>query len=111
VNRYVILVPEEYDQYEVDVPYPLVADKLREDIVADIRAWYDGLPAATRDGEEGRKGYENLGKFYQVPGSMPGARLQPIHMEETDSQRPPYVYRFKPPTILTVDEWFAEAGR
>jgi hypothetical protein len=104
VNRYVVLIPEDCPECAVEMPWPLVADKLREDIVADIRAWYESLPADA----SGRKWRVNRHKLCKVP-EVAGLRLTTRHLETYTIAGDRLTYSFNPPTILTVDEWFERA--
>jgi hypothetical protein len=79
MNRFVLICTEEYDQFDVEVSYPLETELTREEVIAELKM---------KQEEQKRKRNNYSGTQFEG--------LQ-IHFES--------LYE-KIPEVMTVEEWF-----
>jgi hypothetical protein len=91
MNRFVLVVRTEYDQYDIEESWPIETTKSREEL-------QNSLMALCRQAAEDRR--KHKWEWYKLPGYFQA--FAPHSLLEYAGDNP------HPPRVLTVDEWFAE---
>jgi hypothetical protein len=105
VNRFVVLREEEYDQYTVEVAYPIETPLSREDLLGEIRTFFDNLT------EKGRLPIPDyypprINDHLDLGGTGFMVYYNDLTQVKGSDDGKSYYWDYHPPTILTVDEWY-----
>lgn len=109
MNRFVLLVDEDYDCYTVTVAHTVETELSREELLADMRAYGEGVVAAWNTRPTTECPHPQIPKgSYTIPGSVNGHITPEAFILSGVGA---YSYSLVMPRLLTVDEWFAEGRR
>lgn len=97
MNRFIVIVEEDYDQYTVDVTYPLETELSREDLQEILREYGQNVVAKWKD----KTSFTTC-----PPLRLVGMRRPIDDVSFLGSGFPNY--NVKIPLVLTIDEWFAQ---
>jgi hypothetical protein len=111
VNRFVLVLPEAYDEYEADVPHPVETARGREELLAVLRGWAGELDALWQQAEnyfEYGDAAAEVGRRVLADTGLCLDAHEYTRLVPDSTSDDPYGWRveFRPPDILTVDVWF-----
>jgi hypothetical protein len=98
MNTFIILVPEEYDQYEIEMPYPVITNMTKE----QCEQWMKDLSEIALDWEL----VTSKKRHYQEPELTIG--LLKLNHYQLITYHNEYVAR--PPKVLELNEWLLQAN-
>jgi hypothetical protein len=99
MNRFVVICPEEYDQYAVDVPHAIETALSREDLLDELRTFFVEM---VRRWDRSDTHLLDLGGTGLMIGQDQIGAF---------SHRAVNNIIYEPLRILTTDEWFEEERR
>jgi hypothetical protein len=111
VNRFVMVLPEAYDESEAAVPHPVETARGREELLAVLRGWageLDALWQQTQSYLDYRQGADEVGRRVLADTGLCLDADEYTRLVPDPTSADPHGWRveFRPPDILTVDAWF-----
>lgn len=107
MNRFVIVLTEDYDQFSVGIPNAIITRLSLDDLISEMKKFYLSLPVCKREGfVDHRADYNNRHKVFNIPDTEINLSPSDLEILCTNQTKAPYHYEFHHPPIYTIDEWF-----
>ena len=98
MNKFIILIPEEYDQYELEIPYPYVTMLTKE----NVQSWLDELAAKLAEYKNQKGSWKSIIKGFDL--HLGSYNFQEYQLTESDR----YIQKPKKIRVLDLEEWVIE---